>query len=993
MDTRTALDQNTILVDDEHGLSYLIKHEIARGGSCIVYDAVYRMDDGSEKAVRLKECYPFHVDLKRENDGVLIPTLDAKIPFEREKQNLRNAFREGNRLFMTKGLTNATANMLRCFEKNNTIYIPSVYLEGETLSVDTFSTLKDCIRIIITLSQVVAQIHQAGYLYLDIKPENIFVITNAEGTGATELLQLFDFDSLLEVERLKTDETVHMGLSFSQGYAALEQQMGSFQKLGYYTDVYSVGAVLFYLIFGKPPRAMDCEAEAEYDFARSKYTDSGYQDRLFYGLTQFFHKALASYRFDRYQTMDEVIQKLKELAQLADRTVPYLCSTQLVPQRQFVGREKELVRLWQWLNEKGDPCLFVTGMGGIGKSSFIRKFISIHREALDAVVYLYFCGCMEDTIVDDVQLQVNTIEHREEEDRTAYFYRKIRAIRKLTESKRVLLVLDDFHGEVTKEFFDVLHAGWKVLVISRSCPPSEHYRQISIRELDTFEEQLRLFQNYLGRLVRGSEKNAFAQIVEKVKGHTLTLELLAKQIRKSQITIMEAQRRIEGFGFADMALEKVSYEKDRERHSDTIRNLISVVFSFRQQSMEKHRVMKALSLFNQPGISIPLFCEMLGLQSKDSIFELYEEGWIVLCEERLSMHPVIRESVEGWEWRQEYQQDAKSMFQYLCTRVQQQVETMQDVHSQKTDVKEVRQWTQLSAEVLENGTRQPELREEEAFRNLFGMTLLFMPIEHETFILTYIEEVIHMLPAEKRSVIMGLYKRWVSIYLEHKNLDRAWEVLAEIKKFVRGAHPSVKAQYFDVLADFYDARLNGAYDCDNAHHDLKKMKKAIDQAIFYRRLSKEGRSSSALCTYMLEKANVCIRSTPKKQREIEDIFKRAERLLERQTYQHPKLLRDYYLSKAWYYTLVCPDAKSVERLCQLANELAEKTCVTELEYIDVLCVPYANMMAELGRLDKAKEILTGAIERCETYPDLIPYTRKKLELCGYLLDVCKWDED
>lgn len=45
MDTRIALQKNTVLNSGD-GLTFVIKKEIARGGSCIVYDAVYQADGG-----------------------------------------------------------------------------------------------------------------------------------------------------------------------------------------------------------------------------------------------------------------------------------------------------------------------------------------------------------------------------------------------------------------------------------------------------------------------------------------------------------------------------------------------------------------------------------------------------------------------------------------------------------------------------------------------------------------------------------------------------------------------------------------------------------------------------------------------------------------------------------------------------------------------------------------------------------------------------------
>ena len=82
MDTRIALEKNTVLKSKDSGLSYTILDEIARGGSCIVYDAVYTTASGVKKPVRLKECYPFHLNIKRTESGRLLPDEEETLCFE-----------------------------------------------------------------------------------------------------------------------------------------------------------------------------------------------------------------------------------------------------------------------------------------------------------------------------------------------------------------------------------------------------------------------------------------------------------------------------------------------------------------------------------------------------------------------------------------------------------------------------------------------------------------------------------------------------------------------------------------------------------------------------------------------------------------------------------------------------------------------------------------------------------------------------------------------
>lgn len=92
-------------------------------------------------------------------------------------------------------------------------------------------------------------------------------------------------------------------ISYSAGFAALEQKTAEIKKLGKHSDVFSVGALLFYLLFGHVPNAFDCQSDAVYDFESGIYQPSQYQDSLFRDLTDFFHHSIASYYADRYSDL------------------------------------------------------------------------------------------------------------------------------------------------------------------------------------------------------------------------------------------------------------------------------------------------------------------------------------------------------------------------------------------------------------------------------------------------------------------------------------------------------------------------------------------------------------------------------------------------------------------------------------------------------------------------------------------------------------------
>ncbi|MEI3147972.1 MAG: hypothetical protein V8T10_08640 [Merdibacter sp.] len=223
MDTRTALKAGSVLAfsGSESGLFRCsIERELARGAMSIVYDASYLNNAGVRKAIRLKECYPFRLQIMRMDDGTLVADDKEQEDFQACQRRFRAAFDLGNALFDTSGLTNCTTNMLDIYAANQTLYVVSAYQEGMTLESLEPLTLKECLTLVRSTAEVIRRIHDHDWLYLDIKPENIFVL---EGTH--EIVQLFDFDSLVPMDiasRSGAEEDYR--ISHTRGFSAVEQQ-------------------------------------------------------------------------------------------------------------------------------------------------------------------------------------------------------------------------------------------------------------------------------------------------------------------------------------------------------------------------------------------------------------------------------------------------------------------------------------------------------------------------------------------------------------------------------------------------------------------------------------------------------------------------------------------------------------------------------------------------------------------------------------------------
>ena len=136
MDSRIGLKPNTKLQlqNKENGtIVYYIIRELSRGGSCIVYEASEEMNSGDKKIIRLKECYPYALNICREDNGVLVAKEDSEELFGREKERFLSDFSTGNNLFYTEELYDVLVSPINSYKANNTIYIAYGYSSKHTL--------------------------------------------------------------------------------------------------------------------------------------------------------------------------------------------------------------------------------------------------------------------------------------------------------------------------------------------------------------------------------------------------------------------------------------------------------------------------------------------------------------------------------------------------------------------------------------------------------------------------------------------------------------------------------------------------------------------------------------------------------------------------------------------------------------------------------------------------------------------------------------------
>ncbi|MBC7381333.1 MAG: protein kinase [Burkholderiaceae bacterium] len=217
-------------------LEYRIEKTLGGGGFGITYLA---HDINLDLPVALKEYFPNDLAVRGAGHSVSMRVGDSQ---EQYTWGLER-FLDEARALATFRHTNIV-RVLRYFKENGTAYIVMEYESGDPLkrwlARQTSFDQKGLLKVIYPLLDGLESVHKAGFLHRDIKPDNIYI--RADGTPV-----LLDFGAARRVTA-NTDLTNVV----SPGFAPFEQYHSRGNQ-GPWTDIYSLGAVMYWMTTGSKP--------------------------------------------------------------------------------------------------------------------------------------------------------------------------------------------------------------------------------------------------------------------------------------------------------------------------------------------------------------------------------------------------------------------------------------------------------------------------------------------------------------------------------------------------------------------------------------------------------------------------------------------------------------------------------------------------------------------------------------------------------------------
>jgi serine/threonine-protein kinase len=198
--------------------------------------------------------------------------------------------------------------------EDGTFYYVMEYLPGMTLQdlVDRHGPLPPA-RAVHFLRQICAgleEAHAIGLIHRDIKPRNVIACRRG---GVTDVAKLLDFGLVQSVGLDKDSKlTIQGTILGSPPYISPEQALGK-DRIDARTDIYSVGALAYFLLTGQPPFPRDTAMEMLVAHVHEKVTPPlELRPELPHDLQAVVLRCLEKTPENRYQDIDSLDRALAE---------------------------------------------------------------------------------------------------------------------------------------------------------------------------------------------------------------------------------------------------------------------------------------------------------------------------------------------------------------------------------------------------------------------------------------------------------------------------------------------------------------------------------------------------------------------------------------------------------------------------------------------------------------------------------------------------------
>lgn len=662
---RQILPNNTTIT--LNGTEYKILDTKGKGASCVAYLAENCIN---KRIVLIKELYPINLGIFRDKENNLIVPNSFCEHFKFYKHKLCEAYKLQLEFHNSDETGNYTSDAETMVEAYSTLYVIMNKVVGSSYDKVVPENITDVLEVCKSVATVIGFYHKKGYLHLDIKPDNIYVLKETN-----QIINLFDFDTVKLKSDLENGNYIASTNKISApeiSKAEIDEFTGKYlQEVDERADIYAIGHILFEKVMERNAKSSDIILGKKFNFGKTKLLKNS-SPQLREKIQEIFQHTVVRMKSERYSNTDELIKALDQALEIAtEEKDGYLIDNNITvttSSNYYISRKDKLSEIRQHLENYHIAYLY--GIGGIGKSETAREYAEEYRDSYTTIQLSVYSG--------DLKALIAGLKFSSDDKTGGYFEKdiNIRYETKLSllskamiNNERTLLIIDNYNVEPDSDEYkrnvevmkDLKKLHIHILFTTRTLP-NDDKTKIDIEELS--KEELRHMFFAINPKDKDKEERIAQvdELIETAYSYTLTVDLVAHQTAKiegyGKKTLSDYIKILKESGINSGINVAVYNNKDDNEKSDIIFEHIRALFNLTALTEKEKYIMVNACLLPLSGMPVAEFESFIDLENypnsesndgwgEDStISNLIKGGWIKRINgevSKITLHPIVSE--------------------------------------------------------------------------------------------------------------------------------------------------------------------------------------------------------------------------------------------------------------------------------------------------------------------------------------------------------------
>lgn len=668
---RQILPNNTTIT--LNGTEYKILDTKGKGASCVAYLAENCIN---KRIVLIKELYPINLGIFRDKENNLIVPNSFCEHFKFYKHKLCEAYKLQLEFHNSDETGNYTSDAETMVEAYSTLYVIMNKVVGSSYDKVVPENIIDVLEVCKSVATAIGFYHKKGYLHLDIKPDNIYVLKETN-----QIINLFDFDTVKLKSDLENGNYIASTNKISApeiSKAEIDEFTGKYlQEVDERADIYAIGHILFEKVMERNAKSSDIILGKKFNLGKTKLLKNS-SPQLREKIQEIFQHTVVRMKSERYSNTDELIKALDQALEIAtEEKDGYLIDNNITvttSSNYYISRKDKLSEIRQHLENYHIAYLY--GIGGIGKSETAREYAEEYRSSYTTIQLSIYSGDLKSLIAglkiarSKISDDCNQTDNSFEKDINIRYGTRLAILSQTTmNNESTLLIIDNYNVEPDSDEYkrnvEVMKELKKLhihILFTTRTLPNDDKTKIDVEEFS--KEELRHMFFAINPKDKDKEERIAQvdELIETAYRHTLTVDLVAHQTAKiedyGKKTLSDYIKVLKESGINSGINVVVYNNKDDNGKSDIIFEHIRALFNLTALTEKEKYIMVNACLLPLSGMPVAEFESFIDLENypnsesndgwgEDStISNLIKGGWIKRINgevSKITLHPIVSE--------------------------------------------------------------------------------------------------------------------------------------------------------------------------------------------------------------------------------------------------------------------------------------------------------------------------------------------------------------